>query len=105
MITAEWQRLLSGEEQFMDADAEEIAKKIMSLMESETDPIKLVQLTNDLEKVLGSVEWLTRKAERLKELLHDETLSEEERSFIEDKINRVLGRRDVVLKELRQRYD
>ena len=105
MITAEWQRLLSGEEQFMDADAEEIAKKIMSLMESETDPIKLVQLTNDLEKVLGSVEWLTRKAERLKELLNDETLSEEERSFIEDKINRVLGRRDVVLKELRQRYD
>jgi len=96
---------LSGEEQFMDADAEEIAKKIMSLMESETDPIGLVQLTNDLEKVLGSVEWLTRKAERLKELLHDETLSEEERSFIEDKINRVLGRRDVVLKELRQRYD
>jgi len=104
MITYEWQRILKGEEKFKDPEAEELAAKILSLIEKETFTLKIFVMVNVLEELMGSVEWLTWKADRLKAAAKEGLKEEIERLHLQEKQKRVLARRDEVMKELKARY-
>lgn len=104
MIPIEWQRLLDGKDKFEDVEVEEIVNVIKEQLAVETDSVKIVQLTNDLEIVLGQGEWLTRKVKRLQERINNDNLREEEKTYLQEKIDRCLQRRNEVVARLKAKY-
>jgi len=104
MIVPEWRRILEGRESFVDKEAEQVAKFLLEEIRQEQDVGRLIELMNDLEWVMGSVEWLTRKYERLAQRLKEEVLPKEEVEFLREKISRVRARRNEVLEKVKRKY-
>jgi len=104
MIVSEWKRILEGKDRFYDAEVEEICNYLLKEIADETDTSRLIDLYNDLELVLGSGEWLTRKYERLSKRLAEETLPKEEAEFLKEKLAKVKARRDEVVAKIKAKY-
>ena len=102
MITMEWKRLLEGKEPFEDLEVEQIAKYLLNLISTESDPLKVIEYTNDLEELLGKGEWLTRKVKRIANELArgnvpDLALATEKRS-------KVKKMRDEIVLKIKSKY-
>ena len=104
MITIEWKRLLEGKEPFEDMEVEQVAKYLLNLISNETDPIKVIEYTNDLEELLGKGEWLARKYNRLNKSVREMILTTEERSHVQNKMVKVEGIQDEVVGRIKSKY-
>ena len=104
MIIIEWRKLLEGKDKFEDLEVEQIAQYLLDKMAAETDPLKIIEYNNDLELVLGSGEWLTRKYERLNRRVTKEALPKEEAEYLKEKLARVKARRDEVVSKIKSKY-
>jgi len=103
MIVKEWIPLLEGKEDFQDEEVRQIVQHLLDKISGETNPIKILEYNNDLELLLGSGEWLTRKYNRI-ELILSEIPIDEERKVLEEKLVRIKARRDEVVAKIKAKY-
>ncbi|WP_456478123.1 hypothetical protein [Geoglobus ahangari] len=106
MIVPEWKRVLEGKEPFEDPDAEVLAKEIMRRMELSSNAAEIIELANDLERVMAEGEWMARKEKRL---VREKAVGKIFMEGITDadvlnKLNRVREKRNEVVLKLRSKY-
>ncbi len=107
MIIPEWERIIAGKESFKDKDVQDIVSEIiLRLKSSENIEKDFIELSNDLEIVMGKGEWLTRKRNRINSLLNEpDHLSEKEKQDLQEKMVRVKAIRDKIVDEMKKKYN
>ncbi len=107
MIIPEWERIITGKESFKDKDVKNIVDEIISRLKSSENIEKdFIELSNDLEVVMGKGEWLTRKYNRISSLLNEpDHLSEKEKQDLQKKMVKVKSIRDKIIDEMKKKYN
>jgi len=104
MIIPEWKRILEGKEKFQDAEVESIANTIMKKMEESTDSLEIIELNNDLERIMGRGEWMTRSIQKLDRRRKEEPLFPDELDRLNEKIPKLQAERDNLIAKYKEKY-